>query len=199
MTTRDMNRGVSRDMNDEQLASAYCDGNAAAFDQLYARHRLPLFAFLKRHSGRSQEEVEEVFQETWLKFIHAPQRFDATRPFAPWLFRIARNCMIDRWRHLSAVASLHVADHDALLGAGSDGRLQPEARMHAEELADRWEHALAALPTAQREALVLKLETGMNLEALAAALDAPREAVKSRLRYALKRMSAHFEEVFDDR
>lgn len=185
-------------MSDEQLAGAYARGDADAFDALYARYRQPLFGWLKRSSSRSQEEVEEVFQDTWVKVIRGMERFDASRRFAPWLFRIARNCMIDRWRHLAAVNELQIADQDAVMNAADGDGNRPEARLHGEELAARWEAALAALPALQREALLLKLETDFDLDTLAATLGAPRETVKSRLRYAMQRLRARFEEIFNE-
>lgn len=173
---------------DEQLMRAYVNGDAAAFDALYARHRVPLFNFLMNHSGRNRQEVEEVFQDTWLKVIRHRERFDSAKPFAPWLYRIARNCLVDRWRHLALVEALHVADDDALLGAGSNGLLQPDRQAHGEGIRARWERALATLPALQREAVLLKLEADFSVDELAAITQANREAVKSRLRYGLAKL-----------
>ena len=170
-----------------------------AFDILYARHRLPLFNFLLAHSGRRRQEVEEVFQETWLKVIRSARSFDTRQPFAPWLYRIARNCMVDRWRHLGSVASVHVADDVAVAGASSNGLFQPERRIDSEEIASRWNHALASLPALQREALLLKLEGDFSLEDIAGITGVNRETVKSRLRYATGKMRELLEEVADAR
>lgn len=188
--------------SDAELLRRYRNGDMRAFDVLYARHRLPLFNFLLRHSGRARQEAEEVFQETWLKVIRNASRHDSRQAFAPWLYRIACNCLIDRWRHLAAVESIHVADDIALLGASSNGLQQPERSAMSADIRAHWEKALAALPALQREAVLLKLEGGFSLDELAVITGADREAVKSRLRYGIAKLrellSEEPDEVLDD-
>ncbi len=184
--------------SDAELVRRYRRGDARAFDALYARHRVPLFGFLMNHSGRRRQDVEEVFQETWLKVIRHLERYDANQAFTPWLYRIARNCLTDRWRHLGVVESLHVADDDALLGAGSDGRMQPERRAQSDEIRARWQRALAALPALQREAVLLKLEADLSLDELAQVTGANRETVKTRLRYGMEKLRAMLTDERDE-
>jgi RNA polymerase sigma factor (sigma-70 family) len=179
--------------SDVELLRRYRQGDAKAFDALYARHRVPLFGFLMNHSGRHRQEVEEVFQETWLKVIRHGERFDDTQAFAPWLYRIARNCLTDRWRHLAAVESIHVVDDDAMLGAGSDGLRRPDRILESDNVRVHWERALAALPALQREAVLLKLEGGFSTDELAVITNADREAVKSRLRYGFAKLRERLE------
>lgn len=184
------------DRSDEQLMLAYRHGNAAAFDALYARHRSRVFGFLLRHSRRDRAEVEEVFQDSWLKVIRRRDSYDPAKPFLPWLFAIVRNCMVDRWRHLGAVSSLHVSDDIAMQGASSNGLARPERRADSDGIRQRWEAALAILPVEQREALLLQLETGMTLEEIAAVTGTGRETVKSRLRYAMNKMRAELADLY---
>lgn len=179
--------------SDTELLRRYRHGDVRAFDALYARHRAPLFSFLMNHSGRRQVEVEEVFQETWLKVIRSRERFDDTQAFAPWLYRIARNCLTDRWRHLAAVESIHVADDDAMLGAPSNGLRRPDRLVESDALRARWQQALTALPALQREAVLLKLESDFSVEDIAAITEADREAVKSRLRYGIAKLRERLE------
>lgn len=183
---------------DAELLQRYQRGDNAAFDTLYARWRLPLFTFLLRQSGRAKQEVEEVFQETWLKVIRNVDRYDAQHEFAPWLFRIARNCLTDRWRHLAAVASIHVSDDAAMAGAGSTGMFHPERRAASDDIQQRWQAALAMLPPAQREIVLLKLEADFDLATLADITGVPKETAKSRLRYGLDKLRELLQEVNDD-
>lgn len=185
-------------VEDSELFARFARGDTRAFDVLYARHRLPLFNFLLRQSGRRRTEVEEVFQETWLKVIHNAERFDASQPFTPWLFRIARNCLVDRWRHLAAVESIHVSDDIAMSGAGSDGLHRPERRLASDTIRERWTNALAGLPAVQREAVLLKLEGNFSVAEIAAVTGEGRETIKSRLRYATAKLREQLEEVHDE-
>ena len=42
--------------------------------------------------------AEDAFQDTWIKVMERIRRYDLERPFAPWLFRVARNCAYDQLR-----------------------------------------------------------------------------------------------------
>lgn len=175
------------DIDDRELMRRYCRGDAAAFDRLYARYRKPVFTYLLRHSQRDRAEVEEVFQDCWFKLVRNRGKYDPARPFAPWLYTIARNCMLDRWRQLGRVESLHV-NGDAALGASSDGLARPDRRAGSEQIGTRWQQALAALPAEQREAVLLQFESGMSLDEIAGVTRCGRETVKSRLRYAMRKL-----------
>ena len=56
--------------SDADLLRRYRAGDAAAFTQLYERHRLGLFRFLMGLCG-DQAVAEEVFQETWMSLIRS--------------------------------------------------------------------------------------------------------------------------------
>ena len=63
-------------MPDDQLMLAYAGGDTGAFDVLYARHEGALFRFVRRLLGiRLAAEVDEVFQETWVRIITARDSF----------------------------------------------------------------------------------------------------------------------------
>ncbi len=70
------NPALHATMPDDQLMLAYADGDTGAFDTLYARHESALLRFVRRLMGvRLAAEVEEVFQETWMRIIAARQSF----------------------------------------------------------------------------------------------------------------------------
>ena len=174
--------------SDEELMQRYQEGSAAAFDELYEKYRRPLYGFLVNHSGRSRQEVDEVFQETWLKLVRNRKRFDSSQLFGPWLFTIARNCLVDRWRHLGRISSLHVSDDIAMQGASSSGLARPDRQAESASLGSAWQAALLALPAEQREVILLKFETDMTLDEMGEVIGAGRETVKSRLRYAMAKL-----------
>lgn len=193
MTERTFNQSP----DDATLFHAYQRGDVAAFEQLYTRHRKPLFAFLLRHSRQPHAEVEELFQEIWLKVIANAQQFDFRQSFKPWLYRIARNSMVDRWRHLQSRPLLHTSEQD-YLGASSNGLWRPDRQTESSELARHWQHALAQLPVTQREVLLLKLEADLSIQEIAAVTGSEFEACKSRLRYAIGKMRELLSEVHHD-
>jgi RNA polymerase sigma-70 factor (ECF subfamily) len=168
---------------DEQLMLAYRDGNAAAFETLYARHRARLYRFVLR-SVRSRSIGEELFQEIWMRVIQARGRYSPQARFTTWLYTIAHNHLVDHWRKRGL--TLVSLEDDETPGASPDPADHAEAR---ESLA-RFAAALEALPPLQREAFLLHEEGGLSVAEIAAATKTNEEAAKSRLRYAMAKLKA---------
>jgi RNA polymerase sigma-70 factor (ECF subfamily) len=172
---------------DEELMIAYRDGNAGAFETLYARHRARLFRFVLR-SVKERGMAEELFQDVWMRVIEARERYAPKARFTTWLYSIAHNRLIDHWRRKGlSVVSL---DDDVPVASGDNPERQVEARQGLE----RFAKALEALPPAQREAFLLHEEAGMSVAEIAQATGAGEEAAKSRLRYALAKLKAAVDE-----
>jgi len=162
--------------SDVSLLRAYSDGEAEAFEVLYGRHKDGLYNFLVR--SLSQHAIaEEIAQEVWLGVIAQAGNFeprDAT--FRTWLFRIARNKVIDYQRR--RVNQPHVAldTHDDLLPAN-------ELSVEDNFLLRQLMVALDELPAVQRETFILQQEGFSNRE-ISNITGVGQETVKSRLRYA---------------
>lgn len=182
---------------DETLMLAYRDGEAAAFEALYARHRARLYRYVL-HQCRRREEADELFQEIWMSVIRARQGYEVTAKFATWLYRIAHNRVVDGFRARGRAAEFEVdlagADGDPPEFPGPD-TLQPERRAERAELAGRLLAALEALPAPQREAFLLAQEGELSVEEIANATGVGFETAKSRVRYAYARLRAGLEDV----
>jgi RNA polymerase sigma factor (sigma-70 family) len=175
---------------DEALMLAYADGDAAAFDALYARHRGGIYRYLIRRCGNAGL-ADELFQDVWMNVIRVRATYAPSAKFATWLYRIANNRLIDHWR-ASGRAELVVLDDEsdddplaAIAGARND---EPEVRVGAREIGGRLAAALAALPAAQRDAFLLHQEGGLELAEIASLTGAGIETVKSRIRYAVSKL-----------
>jgi RNA polymerase sigma-70 factor (ECF subfamily) len=162
---------------------AYRDGDAAAFETLYARHRARLYRFVLR-SVKSRAIGEELFQEIWLRVIEARMRYAPQARFTTWLYTIAHNHLVDHWRKRGL--TLVSLEGDETPGASPDPADHAEAR---ESLA-RFAAALEALPPLQREAFLLHEEGGLSVAEIAATTRTNEEAAKSRLRYATAKLKA---------
>jgi RNA polymerase sigma-70 factor, ECF subfamily len=172
---------------DEELMIAYRDGNAGAFETLYARHRARLFRFVLR-SVKERGMAEELFQDVWMRVIEARERYAPKARFTTWLYSIAHNRLIDHWRR----KGLSVVDLEAVDVEGNSPN--PERQAEARQSLQRFTKALEALPPAQREAFLLHEEAGMSVAEIAQATGAGEEAAKSRLRYALAKLKAAVDE-----
>lgn len=177
--------------SDTELMQRYRDGDAGAFDALYARHKGPLYRYLARQVGASI--AEELFQDVWMNVIRARGRYEARAKFSTWLYRLAHNRLIDHYRRTSAGLPISYTDEhgESLLDGVPDApRYEPENALARRRLAQRLSDALASLPEAQREAFLLREEGGLSLEEIAAATDVHAETAKSRLRYAVDKLRA---------
>lgn len=191
---------------DDQLMLAYADGDTAAFDVLYARHEGALYRFVRRLLGvRLSAEVDEVFQETWVRIITARASFSPQgAAWRTWAFTIAHNLAMDRLRTSGREVVFQAHDEDGdgveaaqLFGRGlvnDQGQAVDAAHPSAEDTAF-WRSAgrrlldcLEELPDAQRAAFLLHHEDGFTVEALAATLEVGFETVRSRLRYGVRKL-----------
>lgn len=178
---------------DEELMLRYRDGDLRAFEELYSRHRVGLYRFIAWRSPRA-DWVDEVVQDSWASLHHARNRYQPDASFRTYLYQIARNRLVDLLRQQ---APLLAAD----LGTGTDGRdmfdvladaaqdvVTPDAALDIKQRNDSLHQALAALPSEQKEAVVLQQFSGMSLDEISAVVCAPVETVKSRLRYAMRKL-----------
>lgn len=182
------------ELSDERLMLAYRDGDAGAFDSLYARYRSRLYRHLAHQCGNPRL-AEELYQDVWLRVIRARADYEPLAKFSTWLFRIAHHRLVDHYRQLGRDA-LAAYDDDAdpdSLPAAADAN--PARLAERRDTAERLAAALDALPAPQREAFLLAEEGGLSLEEIARATGTGRETVKSRLRYALGKLRHSLEDL----
>jgi RNA polymerase sigma-70 factor (ECF subfamily) len=173
--------------SDEQLMLAYAEGDARAFEALYAKHKGALYRFVLR-SVTARGEAEELHQDVWLRVIEARGRYTPSARFTTWLYTIAHNRLVDHWRTRGlALVSLDAEDAAPAEPAAPPSS-QPHLQAEAREMLERLAAAIAALPLVQREAFLLHQEAGMGVAEIAQATGVDEEAAKSRLRYAMKKL-----------
>jgi len=171
---------------DEQLLSAYADGEQKAFEILYRRHCDALYRFLLRQCNQQTELCDEVFQDVWMNIVRKRHQFRGEARFSNYLYQVARNKVIDHARlAISHHASQHDTDSDSLQ---ANSNQQPESQSQLAICIELLQQMILQLPAEQREVFVLKQETEHNLEELADILQTSFETIKSRLRYAMNKL-----------
>lgn len=191
-------RDGGEQVSDEELMERYRDGNAAAFDALYARHKGPVYRYLRRQCS-PDHVADELFQDVWMRLVAARARYRPDAKFTTFLYRIAHNRLIDHYRASgrtpTANASTDLAngdrDGDDAVSAADDlaaSTGNPEEALTSRRLQHNLRVALDGLPHDQRDAFLLHEEGGLSLEEIAQTMGVGRETVKSRLRYALRKL-----------
>jgi RNA polymerase sigma-70 factor, ECF subfamily len=158
---------------DEELIGAVASGDGGALETLCRRYERPLYQFIGRHTGG--RDVEDLYQETWLRVVGAARRFDPARRFSTWLFAIAVNLCRD-WHRRPPPEPV-----DPAVAAGDGAVADLDAALDARRL-------LAALPEAQRSVVLLRYYHDLPEDEVAAILGCPRGTVKSRLHHAMRRL-----------
>jgi RNA polymerase sigma factor (sigma-70 family) len=191
------------DDDDDALMRAFAQGDARAFERLYARHHAALYRFVRRLLGRAEAaQVDEVFQDTWLRVVGARERWSPQgAAFRTWLFTLAHHRAIDVLRKSGRELSFDTGDDEREPWQPADGAQAwqdwPGAPAAASGTEDHafWRAAgrrlldcLDTLPAMQRSAFLLHHEDGLAVDELARALEVGFETAKSRLRYAMSKL-----------
>lgn len=158
----------------------YAAGDITAFEELYSRYRGPLYRYLLRQV-KDDAQANDLYQGVWEKVIGARNKYRPDAPFKAWVFRIARNHLVDFYRRQRPTTSI---DQAGFVGTDDDQEHQQDQAQRKTSL----RLAIRTLPEDQREAIMLRLEGDFSLEEIAALTGVGRETVKSRLRYATAKL-----------
>ena len=169
-----------REWSDEDLMNEWAAGSMQAFELLYARYRGPLYRYILRQC-RDEVTANDLYQGSWEKIIRARKSYRPQAPFRAWMYRIAHNHVIDHFRR----SKPHVELEPERVESGDQG---PEEVISQEVRDKKLREALDSLPDKQRDAILLKLDAGLDLQSIADVTGVNRETAKSRLRYAVARL-----------
>ena len=175
---------MDAEVSDESLMLRYGKGDAVAFEILYIRHKGPLFRYFLRQ-GLDRGLSEEMFQEVWLSLIRNSSTYRVEARFTTYLYRLAHSRLVDHYRR-SQRANLCSSEMDEM---PADSYWQPEQVVELYQREMLLSDGISRLPPEQREIFLLRAEAGMKLEEIAKTLDIPLETAKSRLRYAVSKLS----------
>jgi RNA polymerase sigma-70 factor (ECF subfamily) len=176
---------VEPEQPDAQLIAASV-ADATVFAAVFDRHFARVHRYLARRVGPTL--ADDLTAETFITAFRARDRFDPEALDArPWLFGIAANLLRRHWRaerrQLRAYARTGV-------DPCGDPLADAERRVDAVSAGPALAGALASLPRADREALLLYAWAELSYEEIASALGIPVGTVRSRLSRARRRMAA---------
>ncbi|RYF81931.1 MAG: sigma-70 family RNA polymerase sigma factor [Comamonadaceae bacterium] len=154
-----------------------------AFGRLFAHFAPRIKSYLLR-GGTPDDVAEDLAQETLVMLWRKAALFDGRQAgVSTWVFTIARNLRVDRFRRVGAQPEHEACDFD-LDTLVQDGPA-PDERLHAEREQTRLRAALRGLPPEQAEVLRLSYYEEQPHARIAQLLDIPLGTVKSRVRLAV--------------
>jgi RNA polymerase sigma-70 factor (ECF subfamily) len=170
---------VERD-SELELVARVRTGDTDAFDAVYALFNARLLGFLTRLAG-NRDVAEDLLEETWVRFVTHAGRLDRDTRLGPWLFTVARNL------HISYCRARAVETSYAETGIGLWPTMAPDSPFElaaGQELQQRLEAALASLPVAFREVLLLVGVEGLQPAEAAVVCGISPAALRQRLKRA---------------
>ena len=182
---------------DEVLMQSYAAGQAAAFEQLYGRHRLRMWRYFYRNTGDGAL-ADDLAQDLWFAVVDNAARYEVRSKFMTWLFTMAHHRLVDHWRRQRPGISLSADSEESMRLADSlfaASGFEPDHQLDRQLMAQALLAALAQLPTEQRECFLLQVEADMTVAEIAQATGVAEETAKSRLRYARAKLRAALEEL----
>lgn len=174
----------------------YRSGDTGALELLVQRYKKPLYGFIYKMTN-TRIEADEIFQEVWLRAIrNLPTYRD--RRFLSWLFRIAHNLIVDRYRKLSREVALGVSEEEGDTGWTDrvpDPRPGPAGAVSARDLGVHIEQAVSRLPKEQREVFLLRTSRDLSFKEIARIQRVSINTALARMQYALDKLRKDLRET----
>lgn len=165
----------------DDLMVRFRSGDEEAIRALYRAHGGAVFTVARSITG-NRELADDVVQQTFTKAWQAADRFDPSRPIAPWLYAIARRTAIDVLRHeRRPTTGGHAAEVDPGIPGPSFERTWEIHEVRT---------AIDGLPSEEREVVRLSHLGGLSHPEIAERLGIPVGTVKSRSSRAHRRLAA---------
>lgn len=180
-------------MDDIQSIARLREGDIGGLEALVERYQIRALraAYLITHD---RALAEDVVQTAFLRVYRSIEKYDLSRPFAPYFMRIVVNGAIQAARRSGRHLTLESDDfswEDLIASDTPD----PQTEAEAAELRDHIGQALGSLTTEQRAAVVMRYYLGLSESEMSAMLALPAGTVKWRLHAARKQLRVLLDRV----
>lgn len=175
-------------LTDDELVSDFVRGDELAFEELVLRYKNSLYQYILVMTG-DEGSAGDLFQEVFLSVYKNASKYQAQGKFKAWLFRLARNRVLNYFRDRDPLFSLDQTDEEGkeplheILPSGEELPLETLERA---ELAQDIRRAAEALPPKQRE--IIYLRQYMSFKEIAEALNLPLGTVLATGHRAIKKL-----------
>ncbi|MDT3737959.1 MAG: RNA polymerase sigma factor [Candidatus Kapabacteria bacterium] len=187
--------------SDEELIRLLGDtrGNTAdrAVDALYERYsaKLNMYCIYK---AKNNYDAEEIFEDTWMKFLCRIREGKEFTSVLPYLYSIAHNLVIDKYRANNSRKNIDIEYRE--ITDFDEGMNQFNLQEHIEqnELIEIVRNVLAAIDTIYSETFILQWFGGLNQKEIAEVLGISLSAVKMRSHRAMKEVIKFVKPFYSD-
>jgi RNA polymerase sigma-70 factor (ECF subfamily) len=164
-------------------------GDRDAFRTLVERHSRIVFRVAFRVT-RSEEDAEEVVQETFLRAYKALNSFELKSNFSTWLCRIAINCslnLVAQRKPVQPISGVDSEGEEFELPIASNNP-SPERQVLSGEVKQRIATAMAQLSPVERTAFIMRHFEGSSIEEISKLLEIGAGAAKNTVFRAVQKL-----------
>lgn len=170
-----------------RLVSEALGGSQSAFEQIVRRYQRPVLSLIARMTG-DRALAEDLAQETFVKAFRHLKRFDRSRRFSSWLFRIAHNTTLDTLRKVRpevlALDGLRDGDPQRELAAAPLPDFVEQAALGA-----ALNQALQSLRPEYRAAIALRYDQDLSFDEIGHILGVPEVTARTYVHRARKELA----------
>lgn len=178
--------------SDQRLMGELARGRDECLGELMRRWQNRVLCFIDRMCGRLGRN-EDLFQEVWTRIYLYRARYDAQRPFRPFLFSVVVNCCRTALSRPDWHAPARLDDLDpSRLGVSE---ADPPDRLIWTEQCHALRRAIHSLPEVQRAVVLLYLLYDSDYAQIARVLGQPVANVRANMYYALKNLRGRLESL----
>jgi RNA polymerase sigma factor (sigma-70 family) len=171
--------------------------------QAMERDEPRLRSFIRKHVADTSD-AEDIVQEVFYELLEAYRLMKPVEHVTAWLFRVARNRMIDLFRKKrpdslnEPVISSDDGDTLILEDLLPSAEASPEAAYARNMLLDALEDAIEELPAAQREVFIAHELTGLSFKEISAETGISVNTLLSRKHYAVLYLRQRLHAIYED-
>jgi RNA polymerase sigma-70 factor, ECF subfamily len=169
--------------SDDILIGRIAGGDQLAMRTLYARHRVPLYRWLKR-IVRDETLAEDLLSDVFLDVWRQAGQFEARASVSTWLLAIARNKALTAMRR-----RIDAALDDEIIAKVADPADDPETALRNKDRDEVLRRSLARLSLEHGEVIDLVYYHGKSVAEVADIIGIPEATVKTRMFYARRKLA----------
>jgi RNA polymerase sigma factor (sigma-70 family) len=178
-------------------------GDDRAFEELYARYRERIHAFILS-KVRDHGRAEDLGQEVFISALRQLRAGDSEIAFKPWLYAIARNACIDEFRRGTRAREVSFESDELPAGSGAAGSMQsalptPPAAIESKQTLADLRSAFDGLNETQHKLLVMREFEGLSYDEIGSRLGMTRQMVESGLFRARRKLGEEYDELASGR
>ena len=194
-----MSHELAMNMNNELIILLAKEGKESAFQDLYENNYAMIFRLAYRYT-KSQEDAEDIMQETFIKAFRSIKRFDfnVSSNFSAWIYQIGLHCSLD---YLRKNKRRKIGQTESL----SDFHIEPEAKDSSPEKSAiasqaiaRVKNALHLLSPKQQIIFDLRHLQHMAIKEIAEHLQCSQSTVKKQLQRAVSKLRDQLEPLWGE-